>query len=238
MKRRAGIGTLCVLISKIYEPVTFHFHRRFEKNIPISLIELVVESYNKTPLRNFESTSSNPDDSSLFAGYFVSVSTCFFRVYPRIEGNFFSTTASRFHFSLFQSSLYLSSFCVLPIPKWFSTCLFPFYPTYECVSFEMYTLHPFPLSSSFRYSFSISHISSFHFPFARSFLLYIYTGYRGANRIPVWQTRLIFWKGRIFAKNRQNAVAIVDQIVLRRCTSFLWNTWLINTAVRMYAICI
>lgn len=37
------------------------------------------------------------------------------------------------------------------------------------------TLHPFPLSSSFRYSFSISHISSFHFPFARSFLLYIYT---------------------------------------------------------------
>lgn len=37
------------------------------------------------------------------------------------------------------------------------------------------TLHPFPLPSSFRYSFSISHISSFHFPFARSFLLYIYT---------------------------------------------------------------
>lgn len=75
------------------------------------------------------------------------------------------------------------------------------------------TLHPFPLPSSFRYSFSISHISSFHFPFARSFLLYIYiyvSGYRGANRIPVWQTRLIFWKGRIFAKNRQNAVAIVD----------------------------
>lgn len=43
------------------------------------------------------------------------------------------------------------------------------------------TLHPFPLSSSFRYSFSISHISSFHFPFARSFLLYIY--------IRVWVSR-------------------------------------------------
>lgn len=52
----------------------------------------------------------------------------------------------------------------------------------------------------------------FIFPLlVRFFYIYIYvSGYRGANRIPVWQTRLIFWKGRIFAKNRQNAVAIVD----------------------------
>lgn len=113
MKRRAGIGTLCVLISKIYEPVTFHFHRRFEKNIPISLIELVtrridikrlVESYNKTPLRNFESTSSNLDDSSLFAGYFVSVSTCFSRL------------SSNWRQFLFNYRLAFSFFFILVLP--------------------------------------------------------------------------------------------------------------------------
>lgn len=150
--------------------------------------------------------------------YFVSVSTCS----PRLSSNWrqflFNYRLAFSFFFILVLPLYLSSFCVLSIPKWFSTCLFPFYPTYECVSFEMYTLHPFPPPSSFRHSFSISHISSllrFIFPLllvsVRFFYIYIYvSGYRGANRISVWQTRLIFSKGRIFAKNRQNAVAIVE----------------------------
>lgn len=87
----------------------------------------------------------------------------------------FQLPASRFHFSLFRPPFTSHLFaCYPPVPKWFSTCLFRFYSTYGCVSFEMYTLHPF---SFFRHSFSISHISSFHFPFAtriRSFLSYIY----------------------------------------------------------------
>lgn len=36
------------------------------------------------------------------------------RVYPRIEGNFFSTTRLAFSFFFISPSLYLSSFCVLP----------------------------------------------------------------------------------------------------------------------------
>lgn len=92
--------------------------------------------------------------------YFVSVSTCS----PRLSSNWrqflFNYRLAFSFFFILVLPLYLSSFCVLSIPKWFSTCLFPFYPTYECVSFEMYTLHPFPPPSSFRHSFSISHISS------------------------------------------------------------------------------
>lgn len=38
------------------------------------------------------------------------------RVYPRIEGNFFSTTRLAFSFFFISPSLYLSSFCVLPPP--------------------------------------------------------------------------------------------------------------------------
>lgn len=211
MKRRAGIGTLCVLISKIYEPVTFHFHLRFEKNIPISLIELVVESYNKTPLRNFESTSSNPDDSSLFAGYFVSVSTCFSRL------------SSNWRQFLFNYRLAFSFFfiLVLPLPLIFLRVTHSKVVLHLFISFlsnlrVRFLRDVHSIRSLFPPLFVIVFLSliylRFIFPLlVRFFYIYIYvSGYRGANRIPVWQTRLIFWKGRIFAKNRQNAVAIVD----------------------------
>lgn len=112
--------------------------------------------------------------------YFVSVSTCSSRLSSNWRQFLFNYRLAFSFFFILVLPLYLSSFCVLSIPKWFSTCLFPFYPTYECVSFEMYTLHPFPPPSSFRHSFSISHISSllrFIFPLllvsVRFFYIYI-----------------------------------------------------------------
>lgn len=133
-------------------------------------------------------------------GYFVSV-------YPRIEGNFFSTTV--FIFLYFSPPFTSHLFACYPFqsgspPVYFlSIQLTSAFPS-RCT-------HSTLVSSSFRHSFSISHISSFlRFIFPLLLVsvcfLYIYiymSGYRGANCIPIWQTRLIFSKGRIFAKNRQ-----------------------------------
>lgn len=73
---------------------------------------------------------------------------------------------------------------------------------------DVHTPHSFPplfvivfLSLIYLRS-SVSFSLCYSYPFV--FYIYIYmSGYRGANCIPIWQTRLIFSKGRIFAKNRQ-----------------------------------
>lgn len=98
-------------------------------------------------------------------------------VYPRIEGNFFSSTSSGFHFSLLGPPLASPLFaCYLsrngfPAVYFVSILVYPAYG--ECVSFKTYTLHPrFLFSPSILQSFlvtvphgfSVSHISSFHFP--------------------------------------------------------------------------
>lgn len=162
------------------------------------------------------------------------------RVYPRIEGNFFSTTRLAFSFFFISPSLYLSSFCVLPPRSKVVLHLFISFLSNLRVRFlrDVHTPSVLLFSSQFFYltyifvSFSLC----YSYPFVSFIYMYIYiyvSGYRGANRISVWQTRLIFSKGRIFAKNRRKSqLSSQNQIVLRRCTSFSWNTWLIKQCMQ------
>lgn len=130
-------------------------------------------------------------------GYFVSV-------YPRIEGNFFSTTVFIF--------LYFSP----PFTSHLFAC-YPFQsgsPPVYFLSIQLTSAFPSRCTHSFPPLFVIVFLSliylrssvSFSLCYSYPFVFYIYiymSGYRGANCIPIWQTRLIFSKGRIFAKNRQ-----------------------------------
>lgn len=139
------------------------------------------------------------------------------RVYPRIEGNFFSTTRLAFSFFFISPSLYLSSFCVLPPP--FQSGSPPVY----FVSIQLTGAFPSRCTHSIRSPFFVIVFLSliylrFIFPLllvsVRFFHIYIYiymyvSGYRGANRIPVWQTRLIFSKN-LCQKSSEVVVVIVE----------------------------
>lgn len=149
--------------------------------------------------------------------YFVSVSTCS----PRLSSNW-----RQF---LFNYRLAFSFFFILVLP--FTSHLFACYPFQSgsppvyFLSIQLTSAFPSRCTHSIRSLLpplfvivflsliylrsSVSFSLCYSYPFVSFIYIYV-SGYRGANRISVWQTRLIFSKGRIFAKNRQNAVAIVE----------------------------
>lgn len=159
-------------------------------------------------------------------------------VYPRIEGNFFSSTSSGFHFSLLGPPLASPLFaCYLsrngfPAVYFVSILVYPAYG--ECVSFKTYTLHPrFLFSPSILQSFlvtvphgfSVSHISSFHFPCLVSvlFLLSTRLGIPEPSVFPSGKRGWYFRKKERLPKVVEYAVAIAELNIVQG-RSFLCDT--------------
>lgn len=74
----------------------------------------------------------------------------------------------------------------------------------------------------------------FIFPLLVRFF-YIYTCLGIANRIPVWQTGWYFGKEESLPKIVRTQLPLSIRLSFEDVLLF-WNTWLINTAVRIYAV--